>query len=309
MVPIHKKEDKNLIKIYRPISLLPIFGKIFEMVIYNSLFNHFLSNKLFTPSESGYLPGNPCIAQLLSIIHEIQTAFDNNPTVDVRGIFLDISKAFDKVWHDGFISKLKSYGAEDELLSLLQNNLQDREQRVVLNGQISGWRKINSGVPQGSVLGPLSFLIYINDPPDGIISMCKIFADHTSLFSKVLDINKSVTEPNTDLEKISQWAYQWKMQFNPDPNKQGNEIIFSRKLVSNDLSHPSVKFNNNNITRYSHQKHLGVALDSNLNFNTHIEQKIKRCNKMIGPIRRLSKNLPRNALLTIYKSFIRPHLD
>ena len=128
-------------------------------------------------------------------------------------------------------------------------------------------------------------------------------------FSKVLDINKSATELNTDLEMISQWAYQWKMQFNSDPNKQANEIIFSRKLVSNNLSHPPVKFNNDNITRYSHQKHLGVVLDSNLNFNTHIDQKIEKSNKMIGLIRRLSVKLPRNALLTIYKSFIRPYLD
>ena len=178
------------------------------------------------PSRAGFLPGDSSIAQILSIIHEIQTAFDNNPTVDVRGVFLDISKAFDEVWYDGLIFKLKSYGVEGELLSLLKNYLQNREQRVVLNGQTSGWRKIDSGVPQGSVLGPLLFLIYINDLPDGIISMCKIFADDTSLFSKVLDINKSVTELNTDLEKISQWAYQWKMQFNPDPNKQANEIIF-----------------------------------------------------------------------------------
>ena len=127
--------------------LLPMFGKMFERVIYNSLFNYFQSNRLFTPSQSGFLPGDLCIAQLLSIIHEIQTAFDENPTVDVRGVFLDISKAFDKVWHDGIIFKLKAYGAEGELLSLLKNYFENREQRVVLNGQISEWRKIMSGVP------------------------------------------------------------------------------------------------------------------------------------------------------------------
>ena len=88
-----------LVKNYRPISLLPIFGKMFERVIYNSLFNYFQSNRLFTPSQSGFFPGDSCIAQLLSI-HEIQTALDENPTVDVRGVFLDISKEFDKVWHD-----------------------------------------------------------------------------------------------------------------------------------------------------------------------------------------------------------------
>ena len=150
IIPAHKKEDKTLINNYRPISLLPIFGKIFERVIYNSLFNYFLSNKLFTPSQSGFLPGDSCIAQLLSIIHEIQTAFDENPTVDVRGVFLDISKAFDKVWH-GFICKLKSYGGKGELLLLLKNYLHNREQRVVLNGQTS---------TRISIRSPLVFNLY-----------------------------------------------------------------------------------------------------------------------------------------------------
>ena len=291
VVPVHKKEDKMLVKNYRPISLLPIFGKMFERVIYNSLFNYFQSNRLFTPSQSGFLPGDSCIAQLLSIIHEIQTAFDENPTVDVRGVFLDISKAFDKVWHDGIIFKLKAYGVEGELLSLLKNYLENREQRVVLNGQTSEWRKIMSGVPQGSVLGPLLFLIYINDLPDGINSLCKIFADDTSLFSKVYDIHNSASKLNDDLEKISYWAYQWKMQFNRDPNKQANEVIFSRKVSSNNLSHPHIKSNNSDISEYPHQKHIGIVLDSKLNFNAHVDQKIKKCNKIIGFIRRLSITL------------------
>ena len=166
-----------------------------------------------------------------------------------------------------------------------------------------------SGIPQGSVLGPLLFLIYINDLPDGVNSLCKIFADDTSLFSKVYDIHKSASNLNGDLEKISYWAYQWKMQFNPDPNKQANEVIFSRKTNSNNLSNPPIKFSNNNMSKCPHQKHLGIALDSKLNFNAHVDQKIKKCNKMIGLIRRLSISLTRNALLTIYKSFVRPHLD
>ena len=131
--------------------------------------------------------------------------------------------------------------------------------------------KIKAGVPQGSVLGPLLFLIYINDLPNGITSICKIFADDTSLFSKVLDVNKSVNELNSNLERINQWVYQWKMQFNPDPKKQANEVIFSRKSVSHDLSHPPIKFNERDIKKCNHQKHLGVILDSRLNFNTHID--------------------------------------
>ena len=103
-----QKRRKKFVKSYRPISLFPIFSNIFERIIYNSLFNHFVSNKLFTPSQSGFLAGDSCIAQLLSIIHEIQTSFDSNPPADVRGVFLDISKAFDKVWRKGLLYKLKS---------------------------------------------------------------------------------------------------------------------------------------------------------------------------------------------------------
>ena len=98
------------------------------------------------------------------------------------------------------------------------------------------------------------------------------------------------------------------MQFNPDPNKQANEVIFSRKSILHNLSHPPINFNERIITKCNHRKHLGIILDLNLNFNTHIDQKIKKCNKLIGLIKRLSVNLPQNALLTIYKSFIRPHL-
>ena len=141
------------------------------------------------------------------------------------------------------------------------------------------------GIPRGSVLGPLLFLIYINDIPDGINSLSKIFADDTSLFSKVPDIHKSASYLNDDLEKISCWAYQWKMQFNSDPNKQANELIFSRKTSSNNLSHPPTTFNNNDISKCPHQKHLQIVLDSKLNFSAHVDQKIKNCNRIIGLIR------------------------
>ena len=134
----------------------------------------------------------------------------------MRGVFLDISKAFDKVWHIGLLFKA---GVEGQSLALLKDYLYSGKQRVVLNGQTSDWRKINSGVPQESVLGPLLFLIFINDLPDGIASLCKSFADDTSLFSKVYDIDISAKELNSDLEKIGKWAFQWKMQFNPDSNK------------------------------------------------------------------------------------------
>ena len=170
------------------------------------------------PNQSWFRSGDSCINQILSINHEILNAFDKG--LEVCGIFLDISKAFDKVWHDGLIFKLRQNGISGDIINILQNFLRNRKQRVVLNGQCSSWADINAGVPQGSILGPLLFLIYINDLSDGLKSECKLFADDTSLFSVVNDMNTSSSDLNEDLEKIGNWAFKWKMNFNLDPNKQ-----------------------------------------------------------------------------------------
>ena len=116
-----------------------------------------------------------------------------------------------------------------------------------------------SEIPQGSVLGPLLFLIYINDLHDGINLLCKIFANDTSFFSKVYGIHKSASKLNDDLQKISYWAYQWKMQLNPDSNKHANEVIFSQKPSSSNFSYPPIKFNNNGISKCPHQKHEEIV--------------------------------------------------
>ena len=177
IVPIFKKGAKQNIKNYRPVSLLPICSKIFERIIYDNMSKYFLDNNLITPKQSGFRPGDSCINQLLSITHDIFTSFDNG--LEVRRVFLDISKAFDKVWHDGLIYKLKQNRIKDELLCLLIDFLKNHHQRVVLNGKSSSWTKVNAGVPQGSILEPLLFLIYINDLPNGLQSNPKLFADDT----------------------------------------------------------------------------------------------------------------------------------
>ena len=134
VVPIHKKGYKQLLENYRLVSLLPICDKILEHVIFNSLFNYFIENNLLSPHQSGFIPGDSCVQQLISITHEIYNAFDCNPSLEVRGVFLDISKAFDKVWHDGLIYKLKHNNITGDLLWLIESLLSDRYQRVVLNG-------------------------------------------------------------------------------------------------------------------------------------------------------------------------------
>ena len=185
IIPVHKKNDKQLVKNYRPISLLPIFGKIFEKIIFDRLYNFLSQEELLNPNQSGFRPSDSCVNQLIAIIHEIFEAFDCNPSLEVRSVFLDISKAFDKVWHEGLLYKLKSMGVSGKLYNLLENYLSDRFQRVLLNGQTSSWRPVLAGVPQGSILGPLLFLIYINDLPNELKSNANLFADDTSLFTIV----------------------------------------------------------------------------------------------------------------------------
>ena len=243
------------------------------------------------------MPGGSCVSRLLSITHEIYKSVNCRPPTDMRGTFLDISKAFDKVWHESLIFKLKTYGVDGKLLALLENYLTDRQQRVVLNSQTSSWQNIYAGVPQGSVLGQLLFLIFINDLPDGLTLLCKIFANNTSLSLKINDKSNSNSQLNSNLAKRSKWAFQWKISFNPDPNKQAIEVCFSNKR--NIGNYPPLHFNSTNVQVADSQKHLGLVLDSKLNFNEHIESKITKCNKIIRLMKTLSQILSRKSLLTI----------
>ena len=180
VVPIHKKGNKQTLKNYRPVSLLPICSKIFERLIHNKTLGFFLDKGLISANQSGFKPGDSCISQLLSITYNIYKSFDDG--YEVRGVFLDISKAFDKVWHYGLIFKLQENGISGNLLKVLKYFLTNKKQRVVLNGQSSSWTNVKAAVPESSILGPLLFSKYINDLADGLSSNTKLFTDDTSLF-------------------------------------------------------------------------------------------------------------------------------
>ena len=262
-----------------------------------TLDNFFEGNDLFSKCQSGFLKGDSCVSQLFSITHEIFKGFDANPPLDTCRIFLDIFKTFDRVEHEALIFKLRSHGISDSLLRIFHSFLSERFQRVVLNGQACEWRKVLAGAAQGSILGPLLFLIFINDIPANLECNVKIFAGDISLFSLVRDPNESSAKLGRNLGRFARWADQWKMSFSPDPDP------------INPLDTPPVYFSNLAVASCETHKHLGLLLDKRLNFDSHVEEMILRANKGTRLLTRLRRYLPINFLLTIYKTLIRPHLD
>ena len=303
VIPVHKKNEKNLMKNYRPISLLPICGKLFEKLIFDNLYNYVFSNNFISDKQSGYRRGDSTVKQLISITHEIHKAFDNKN--EIRAVFLDISKAFDTVWHEGLVHKLKRIGIEGEMIGILNSFLSDRKQRVTIDGKNSDWADVQAGVPQGSLLGPLLFLIYINDIVEVVDSEIRIFADDTFIFTVV---NEHCTETlNKDLESINKWAWQWKMVFNPDITKQAVEIQFSRKRSP--TRHDELSFNGIPVKKVKETRHLGMILDEKLKFSSHVSDKITKAKKELGVMKHIKKWVPFFTLVTYYKMWIRPHLE
>ena len=189
---------------------------------------------------------------------------------------------------------MRCNGINGNLLNVLGDFLTDRKQRVVLNGIESSWQTLYAGVPQGSVLGPLLFLIYINDLTDNISANIKLFADDSSLFLKVVDVATAQCLLSEDLDKITIWATQWKMKFNPDITKQAIEIIFSSKYKK--VEHPSLTFNGIPVASKDSTKHLGIILDSKLTFRNHILEAIEKAKNVFSLMKFLSKFITREVM-------------
>ena len=237
----------------------------------------------------------------------INSSFDCDIPKEVWSVFLDISKAFDKVWHPGLLFKLKQNGINGEMYEILANFLAGRKQRVTINGKVSAWNDVEAGVPQGSVLGPILFLVYINDLILGLKSDAKVFADDTSLFTVIDDVNAAHKILCDDLKFIKDWAYQWKFEFNPDPVKPPIELIFSTK--NKPPVHQPLFLNNIRLSKVNEHKHLGLILDKKLTFESHIKEKTNKAKRLLGALKRSSKYLPISALDRAYKSFVRPKLE
>ena len=223
--PVHKKDDKSSVDNYRPISLLSSVGKTMEKLIYKHVHNYLLHNNIITCFQSGFTAGDSSVNQLVELYNTFCQALDEGK--EVHAAFCDISKAFDRVWHRGLIAKLKHYGICGPLLNWFISYLTNRFQRVVISGGVSGWLEILAGVHQGSILGPLLFIMFINDIVKEIHSNIRLFADDTSLYI-IVDFPDSAAQIlNLDLERLYNWAVQWLVKFNPIKTES---LLFSRRV-------------------------------------------------------------------------------
>ena len=204
---IFKKGDPSQVNNYRPISLLSCIDKVFERLIFKYVFNHFKDNDILSAFQSGFKPGDSSINQLTYLYNSFCKAIDAGK--EIRVVFFDISKAFDRVWHKGLLAKLNATGLPKDLVKLVGNYLSDRRQRVVVPGTKSSLKYICAGVPQGSILGPLLFLLYVNDIVSSIQSNIRLFADDTSLFliiDRDSDVVSSANTLNQDILTVMEWA-------------------------------------------------------------------------------------------------------
>ncbi|MCP3899199.1 MAG: hypothetical protein GY707_05745, partial [Desulfobacteraceae bacterium] len=270
VIPIHKKESKSLTINYRPISILNITSKVFERVIFKYLYNYFKENFILSVFQSGFQSGKSTITQLIEVYHHFCKAVDEGK--EIRVTFLDISKAFDKVWHRGLLLKLQQCGISGPLLEWFCSYLKNRKQRVVINGQASTWGKINAGVPQGSVLGPLLFLVYINDIIHAVnYSQIRLFADDTCLFIEVDNRDETTPKINSDLDSINKWSKKWLITFSPQKTKS---LVISNKDDS--YLNGDAIFNEHIIDVVSSHTYLGLTFSNNLKWSNHIDDISKR---------------------------------
>ena len=296
VVAIYKNGSKKNPLNYRPVSLTCILCKVFEKLFRNHIME-FVKDKII-PQQHGFVNSKSCFSNMLETIESIFQILGEASAVDI--FYFDFAKAFDRVPHYRLLSKLEMYGIRGKTLDVIRNFLSNRTMRVVTGNESSRYINVTSGVPQGSVLGPLLFLLYINDLPNGLNSIVKLFADDLKLIGNA----KFPNLIEQDLRLLEDWENQWLLRFNPTKCKVMH-IDFNRKPSSyNDYFLNGVV-----LDTISTEKDLGIIFDKSLKWDKNINSAISKANKMIAWVARNFITREKSVMMNIYKALIRPHLE
>ena len=275
-IPLHKKGSKQSGNNYKQISLTSIIVKVGKKIVKNQVSNFWLDQNIFNPNQYAYLSEKSTLTQLWSCFDDRPKARNKSNPTDV--VFLDFSKAFDSVPHKRLLFKLKRYGIDDSLLLRFRNFLTNRR-RVAIRGTYSSWASVKSGVPQGTILGPILFLIYVSDISTKITSQIKLYADDTKLYREISDKTLDIQTLQSDLAHLHEWSKTWQLPFNSGKC----EVIRitharDRSLLSYTLAETFLK-------SVDQIKDLGVTITKDLSWSQHVAIVVSKANKVLGIIK------------------------
>ena len=301
VIPIFKKDSKNDKANYRPVSLTAISCKIMEAMIREKMLVFLEENKLLSQSQHGFTRGRSCLTNLLESLEDWTAALDEGYGLDI--LFLDYKKAFDSVPHKRLIEKLKTSGIQGQLLNWIEDFLKARTMKVKIRGVTSTMKDVLSGVPQGSVLGPILFLLFVNDLPEWIKSSMKMFADDSKVWRRIKTMEDG-DALHEDLNMLVDWSQKWSLGFNSE----------KCKVMHVGHSKPTKYYmkdeaGSTELQSIVEEKDLGVWVRADLKPSTQCVQVAARARRIIGMTRRNFRRLDKQDFLIIYKTYIRPHLE
>lgn len=299
--PIYKKGSKNRAENYRPVSLTAIICKLMETFLKQEIMQHLTEQTLLSSKQFGFISGRSTTTQLLNYLDQCVEKIVGGGVVDT--IYLDFQKAFDCVPHRRLIEKLKSYGVTGKILNWIDAFLCGRSQVVRVNGTQSRSAPVLSGIPQGSVLGPILFIVYINDLLEDIKADGLLFADDAKIFKQISSSDDALVL-QSDIGSLEEWSRKWLLTFHPDKC----HVLTTGKFENIRHTH-RYKVNNVELDHVFEEKDLGVVIDSELNFDEHISSKVNKANAIMGLIRRSFTFLDCDLFKRLYTTFVRPHLE
>ena len=301
ITPVHKGDNREFVENYRSISLLPISTKCLERIVHNALYSHV--SPYLSEWQHGFVKGRSCVTQLVLTHHHWAKALDEGRQVDVA--FLDFSKAFDRISQPVLLQKLCSFGISGSILQWCESYLYQRQQRVVLEGVSSSWSGVSSGVPQGSLLGPLFFIIFISDLPEAVLpgNCIAIYADDCKS-SRIINSASDQIMFQEDLDNLHRWSLRNVMDFNVRKCKIMRITKKKQPFISNYLLDNSV------LEEVNEFRDLGITTDQHLRWNLHIDKVVAKANRMLGLIKRSCRDFEdRKTVRTLYCALVRSNLE